>query len=56
MMRNRRIQRQLRREQKDNRPWLNHEGYRDPTAYEAIRNVTREEKAKAASKNTFQGR
>ena len=26
------------------KPWLNHEGYHDPTAYEAIRNVQRQER------------
>ena len=25
------------------KPWLNHEGYHDPTAYQAIRNVERQE-------------
>lgn len=24
------------------KPWLNHEGYYDPTAYNAIRNIERE--------------
>ena len=28
------------REKKDPRPWLNHEGYHDPTAYTAIKNLT----------------
>ncbi len=28
----------------DEKPWLNSEGYRDPTAYEAIRRIERKTK------------
>ena len=27
-------------EKKDSKPWLNHEGYHDPTAYKALKNCT----------------
>ena len=30
------------------KPWLNHEGYYDPTAYQAIRNVERREERGAS--------
>ena len=30
--------------EKNERPWLNHEGYHDLTSYHAIRNVERERK------------
>ena len=29
------------------KPWLNSEGYHDPTAYAAMRNIEREERARA---------
>ena len=35
--------------EKNERPWLNHEGYHDLTSYHAIRNVEREEKLHATS-------
>ena len=28
-------------------PWLNHEGYHDPTAYHALRNIERREARRA---------
>ena len=31
--------------QPTDKPWLNSEGYRDPTAYAAIRNIERRERA-----------
>ena len=31
------------------KPWLNHEGYHDPTAYQAFRNIERR-KARGAAK------
>ena len=52
-MRNREKQREMRRlkhhEQSlthDHKPWQKASGYSDPTAYEALKNVTREEKKK----------
>ena len=52
-MRNREKQRDMRRlkhhEQslaRDHKPWQNASGYSDPTAYAALKNVTREEKKK----------
>ena len=30
------------------KPWLNHEGYHDPTAYQALRNIKRREARRAA--------
>lgn len=43
-MRDRKKQRELKKAGHE-KPWLNHEGYHDPTAYQAIRNV---EKARTA--------
>lgn len=31
------------------KPWLNNEGYYDPTAYQAIRNIERQERKKTLS-------
>ena len=48
-MRNRKIQRQLRKEGvrktgTNEKPWLNSEGYNDPTAYAALKSMEREER------------
>ena len=32
-------------EQRVDKPWLNSEGYHDPTAYQAMRNIERRERA-----------
>ena len=42
-MKNRNRQRENRRlkDERIQKPWLNHEGYHDPTAYLAIRNIER---------------
>jgi hypothetical protein len=37
--------------QLNEKPWLNREGYRDPTAYEALRRIER--KSKTPSKTTI---
>ena len=37
--------------QHNEKPWLNSEGYRDPTAYEALRRIER--KSKTPSKTTI---
>lgn len=43
-MRNRKTQRMLKKRQKAKieKPWLNSEGYYDPTAYQAMKNIERE--------------
>ena len=48
---NRNRQRENRRmkDAKIEKPWLNHEGYHDPTAYQALRKIERRE-AKGAAK------
>lgn len=43
-MRDRKKQRELKKEGRE-KPWLNHEGYHDPTAYQAIRNLEKERTA-----------
>jgi len=64
-MRNRVMQKALRRAQKAGlipeqiaprprtveKPWLNPEGYADPTAYNAIRNIERDEKQTRKEEN-----
>jgi len=64
-MRNRDMQKALRRAQKAGlipeqiaprprtveKPWLNPEGYADPTAYNAIRNIERDEKQTREEEN-----
>ena len=40
-MRDIKMQRKLKKEGRE-KPWLNHEGYRDPTAYQALRNIEKE--------------
>ena len=64
-MRNRDMQKALRRAQKAGlipeqiaprprtveKPWLNPEGYADPTAYKAIRNIERDEKQTREEEN-----
>ena len=44
-MKNRNRQRENRRmkDAKIEKPWLNHEGYHDPTAYQALRKIERRE-------------
>jgi len=44
-MKNRTRQRENRR-LKHQKPWLNPEGYHDPTPYEALRNIKRQEDKK----------
>ena len=43
-MRNRKKQRKKRKKTIE-KPWLNGEGYYDPTAYQALKNIEREEKS-----------
>ena len=42
----RRLKHHERRLARDHKPWQNESGYSDPTAYAALKNVTREEKKK----------
>lgn len=37
----------------DNRPWRNSRGYSDPTAYQAIANIIREEKRSRRRRRKF---
>lgn len=53
-MRNRKVQRQLKKmgitkPSSTEKPWLNSEGYSDPTAYQAIRKLEAEERYKAVT-------
>ena len=43
-MRNRKTKRKLKKQQKAKieKPWLNSEGYYDPTAYQALKNIEQE--------------
>lgn len=53
-MRNRQTQRALKKTQRQEsheRPWLNSEGYHDPTAYEAMKRIYREERATRSPRN-----